>query len=128
MDTHTREIPREEWAGFFDSFSRQHDGWLVTLEVLGAGTGAEVEAREQPLSGITADLKDGEDAISILIGGASRDHVAHIIDAPLHVLIRETGEGAHESLRIEAANGTSALLRFRSAMLPEAVDGMVLHR
>jgi len=29
----TREIPREEWSKFFDVFSRQHEGWLATLEI-----------------------------------------------------------------------------------------------
>ena len=33
----TREVPREEWVSFCDSFSRQHEGWRVTVEVLGAG-------------------------------------------------------------------------------------------
>ena len=28
-----REIPRGEWLSFLDGFSRQHEGWLVTLEV-----------------------------------------------------------------------------------------------
>ena len=40
-----REIPRDEWAGFLDSFSRQHEGWLVRLEVPGAEIGAQVEAQ-----------------------------------------------------------------------------------
>jgi hypothetical protein len=32
----TKEIPRNEWREFFDIFSRQHEGWLVTPEILGA--------------------------------------------------------------------------------------------
>jgi hypothetical protein len=66
-----REIPRDEWAGFLDSFSRQHEGWLVSLEVLGAEIGAQVEAQGLPLEGITAELKGGnEDAVTIILGGA----------------------------------------------------------
>lgn len=30
----TREIPHDEWRSFFDVFSRQHEGWLATLEIL----------------------------------------------------------------------------------------------
>ncbi len=31
----TQEIPRDERKIFFDTFSRRHEGWLATLEVLG---------------------------------------------------------------------------------------------
>ena len=58
-----REIPRGEWVKYLDGFSRRHEGWLVTVEVLGAEIGAQVEAQELPLEGITAELKaGGEDA------------------------------------------------------------------
>jgi hypothetical protein len=129
MSTHTREIARDEWVPFFDSFSRQHDRWLVTLEVLWPEIGAQVESRDQALSGITAELKDsGEDVISILLGGAPRDHVAHIVHAPSHVRLKETESGAHEALQIESSSGVTTLLQFRSAVLPQAVDGIVLDR
>lgn len=124
----TREIPRDEWVAFFDSFSRQHDGWLSTVEVLSSEIGAQVESRDQALIGITADVKDkGEDVISILVGGKS-DHIAHIIHAPSHVRLKETEEGAHEALHIESKHGPTTLLRFRSPVLPESVDGVVLDR
>lgn len=37
----TQEIPRQEWNNFFDSFSRQHEGWLATLEIFGPEIGAD---------------------------------------------------------------------------------------
>ncbi|CAN5438101.1 hypothetical protein BH20ACI3_BH20ACI3_19140 [soil metagenome] len=40
----TQEIPRDEWKTFLDTFSRQHEGWLATLEVLGTDIGAQQEA------------------------------------------------------------------------------------
>jgi hypothetical protein len=129
METHTREIGREEWVAFFDSFSRQHDRWLITLEVLGPEIGAQIESREQALNGITAELSTtGEDVISILVGSRSNDHVAHMVHAPSHVRLKETAEGAHEALQIESASGVTTLLRFRSAVRPEAVDGIVVDR
>ena len=30
----TTEIPRERWVSFFDDFSKQHEGWIVTVEVI----------------------------------------------------------------------------------------------
>jgi hypothetical protein len=125
----TREITRHDWRPFFDSFSRQHAGWLCTIEVLGAEIGAQIEAREQPLAGITADVGHGEqDAISIFLGNRSDNHVAHIVHAPAHVWVKETDEGAREGVQIESKTGPATLLRFRSAVLPETVDGVVLDR
>src|SRR4051812_2178446 len=103
MSTRTREIARDEWIAFFDSFSRQHDRWLVTLEVLGPDIGAQIESCEQALNGITAELNDtGEDVISILVGSRSDEHVAHMVHAPSHVRLNQTSAGAHEALQIES--------------------------
>jgi len=121
-----REISRDEWAGFLDSFSRQHEGWLVRLEVLGAEIGAQVEAQELPLEGITAELKGGgEGAVTIILGGGSRERVTHNISRPTHVRIEQTESGADMTLQIESGGGVTTLVRFRSAVLPETVDGVV---
>jgi hypothetical protein len=123
----TREIRRDEWMAFFDSFSRQHESWLTTLEVLGADVGAQIEASERPLVGITADLHpDGQqDLVSIFIGGTAGDHLAHLIHRPTHVRLKETDEGAHEVLQIESDTGATTLLRFRSVVPSELVDGVL---
>jgi hypothetical protein len=128
VDAATREVPRHDWIEFLDSFSRQHRGWLVTIEVLGRDIGAQIESRDQPLTGISADLRGStDDAISVFVGTGSGDHVAHIVRSPSHVRVKETSEGAHEALQIEAANGETTLVRFRSAVLPEQVDGVVVN-
>jgi hypothetical protein len=81
---------------------------------------------ERPLIGVTAELKAGNSVISILIGGKSNDHIAHIIDGATRVQPQETPEGAHEGLRIESQRGQITLLRFRSPASLESVDGIVL--
>jgi hypothetical protein len=122
----TREIPRDEWVAFFDSFSRQHEGWLASVEVFGLEFGAQEEAHELPLRGIIADLKGGDDdTISIIAGDRPEDHVTHTVVAPKRVRLEETAEGGHRALEIVAASGVTTLLRFRSAVLPEMVDGVV---
>jgi hypothetical protein len=121
-----REILRGEWVNFLDGFSRQHEGWLVTVEVLGAEIGAQVEAQELPLEGITAELKaGGEDVINIMLGGKSTGRVTHNVPRPTHVRIEQTESGADMTLQIESGGGVTTLVRFRSAILPEMVDGIV---
>ena len=122
----TREIPREEWNAFFETFSKKHEGWLVTVEVLGRDIGAQEEAHELPLVGITADLKGGDaDAVSIIVGKAAEDHITHTVTGAAHVRLEQAESGADEALQIEGADGATTLLRFRFAMLPELVDGIV---
>src|SRR5213076_1626760 len=65
----TKEIPREERSSFFDVFSRQHEGWLATLEIFGPEVGAQEEAHELPLEGISlASGGDETDAVAISLG------------------------------------------------------------
>ena len=121
----TREIQRGDWPAFFDGFSRQHLGWLSTIEVLDS-QGAQVQVREQPLAGITAEPKSarGSTPVSILIGTAPDTHIAHTIPDAAHVRVEEMESGAIEMLEIEAVGGATTRLRFRSTVAPELVDGV----
>jgi hypothetical protein len=122
----TREIPFQDWEGFFDCFNRQHEGWRATVATLGGDVaGLGVEARQMPLTGVTLDIKDGSRSIVIILENRDSGHLTHIIAAPKHVRVRETEEGAQEALIIESANGTITLLRFRATMLPEMLDDVV---
>ena len=122
----TMEIPKDKWPAFFDSFSRQHEGWLVTLEVLGEDLGAQIEGRELAFEGIVDEWDEIEgNKIAIMIGANPDDHLTHSIDRPTQVSVEQTDEGADVALQIKSADGVTALLQFRSPMLPEMVDGLV---
>ena len=123
----TQEIPRKEWNNFFDTFSRQHEGWLATLEVLTAEIGAQEEAHELPLEGVSvASETDESESIAISMGKTPEAHISHTIVKPAHVWLEQTSEGANAALEIESADGSKSLLRFRSPMPPEFVDGVVI--
>jgi hypothetical protein len=122
----TQEIPRQEWNNFFDLFSRQHEGWLATLEVFGPDIGAQEQAHEMPLEGVSIASENNPTEIAINLGKTPEDHVTHTITKPEHVWLEQTSEGANAALEIESENQTKTLLRFRSAMPPEMVDGVVM--
>ena len=122
----TQEIPREDWNNFFDAFSRQHEGWLATLEVFAPHIGAQEEAREMPLEGISVASRDDAEAIAISLGKTPEDHVTHTITKPEHVWLEQTSGGANAALEIESESQNKTLLRFRSALPPEMVDGVVM--
>ncbi len=118
-----REIRREEWREFLDSFSRQHEGWLVSVAVA-TDRGQLVETENRPLVGITADHADGRDRVYIQVGGRPDEHVTHVITEPTHIRFRSAAGGAHEGLDIVAADGTTTVLRFRAPARPETLDGL----
>jgi hypothetical protein len=125
----TQEIPRDQWKTFLDSFSRQHEGWLATLEVLGTDIGAQQEARDLPLEGITATSRDGApETIAISLGKSAEDHVTHTITEPTRIWLEQTSLGANTALEIESADDVKTLLRFRSALPADMVDGVVLEK
>lgn len=122
----TKTIPKKQWSEFFDGFSRQHEGWLVTVELLGTEFGAQVQNRELAFEGIVdeADEVHGNQVV-IMVGAKPNDHITHAISRPTEVSLEQTDEGADAALAIKSADGVTALLRFRFPMLPELVDGIV---
>jgi len=121
----TREVTRNEWTSFFNIFSKQHEGWLASLEILGDEVGAQTEAVELPFEGISFNEEDEPESVIISLGKTPEDHVSHTVERPRHVWLKQTVEGAHDSLEIEEEGNQKTLLRFRSPMLPEFVDGIV---
>ena len=119
----TREIARNEWPEFFDGFSRRHDGWLVTIEILDKDLGDQIEAENQKLKGIVAEPRHDPKTIDILVGESPEGGSTHIIDRPTRVQIEEIG-GAEGALQIESEDHGTTLIRFRSAAMPETVDGV----
>lgn len=125
----TQEIPRAEWNKFFNTFSRQHEGWLATLEVLGRDVGAQEEAHQLPLAGVSLCSGEGKtETISIDLGKRPDEHVSRAISDPSRIWLEKTDAGANAALEIEAVDGTKTLLRFRSTMPAEFVDGIVPDR
>ncbi len=121
-----QEVPRETWVQFLDGFSGRYEGWLVNVEVISRDVGAQIEAESLPLRGISADLRNQEDSISIILGKTPDQHITHTIRGVSHLRVKKNETGADEALQIESADGTTSLLRFRTSVLPETVDGIML--
>lgn len=120
----TREIPRTDWVAFFDNYSREHEGWPMTLEVFGPDIGDQIEERELALEGVTAELAEAGDKVEIMIGAAPDGHITHSITAPNQVSLEQTDEGRDLVLAIKGADGAMTLVRFlpmKLPFMPEAV-------
>lgn len=116
----TRQIPKSEWPAFLDGFSRQHEGWPVKLEIFGPEIGAQVEETGLTLEGLTDEWDEvSGNTIIVSTGSAPENHITHAISCPEEVSLEQTDEGADMALSIKAADGTTALLRFRAVIVPE---------
>jgi hypothetical protein len=108
----TRDIPREQWIRFFDDFSKNHDGWIVTMEVLGADIGAQEEANNLPLVGISADVKARENRVEIIVGGRPDVGLTRFIERPKHIWVKEPRLPGDETMEIESEDGIKTILNF----------------
>lgn len=116
-----REIPKDSWDSFLESFSRQHELWRAALSIVDPSVDAQAEICELPLLRIAR--KGGD--ICITLRTAERHETTQVAARPARMLLEETEEGAHKSLQIESADGIRTILSFRAAVLPETLDGIV---
>jgi Family of unknown function (DUF5335) len=108
----TRDIPREQWIRFFDDFSKNHEGWIVTMEVLGADIGDQEEANNLPLVWISADVKARENRVEIIVGGRPDVDLTRFIERPKHVWVKEPRLPGDEAMEIESEDGIKTILNF----------------
>jgi len=117
----TRDIPREQWIRYFDDFSNKHEGWIVTLEVIGSDIGDQEETKGLPMVGISADVKDRENRIEIIVGGRQDANVTRIINNPKRVWVKESKIPGDEAIEVESGDGTRSVLTFHH-ILPEETE------
>ena len=107
----TCSIPSAEWSNFFDSFTRQHYGWLVTVD-----TDADRVAEEEPLESI----RWSADGIEIRAGDSH-----YRLARPSIVTVTTDDNDPTAVDRLELESGIEKVtLRFRAVINPELVDGM----
>jgi hypothetical protein len=110
----TRTIPPDQWATFFDQFSRLHQGKPVRVQSLGRDEGVQATVREAPLLGITQECRGGTAAdarkIWIMTGDPSGAHASHAIERPSCVRVAEWNDGYSAALDITSADGSAVLL------------------
>ena len=116
------EIPPEEWHSFFNGFSRQHAGWLITLAVTQSNK-KSTEVRGRRLQDISSDHLDHE--IYLTVARNDGWQVASRIRDPARVVFHRDLKGAHEGLDIKSADGTLTSIRFRVTARPETLDGVL---
>jgi hypothetical protein len=109
----TKEIPREQWMSFLDGFSRRHDHWSVSVDVITPELGPQTEINHVPLVGISADQKDGENSIAIMAGRDVATRTTHLVEGANRIWLEQSDDGEEQSIQIESETGMKTLVRFR---------------
>jgi len=121
MNKELREIARDSWSEELDSFSRQHEGWIVSVETRNPDGSVAVEARDLPLQGVSCASPQASDvAVSV---GDRDSHLTHEVRDTTALRLELTPEGAERALIIDGRDGAQTRVEFRSPMRPEDVDG-----
>jgi hypothetical protein len=103
-------VSRSEWPGFFNDFSRTHEGRPATLEVIGRDLGAQIEAEAMPLIGVSA--ASGENIVWVALARDEDEHITHGVHDVTHVRVENNEAGTPVALQMESRDGVVTLLRF----------------
>ena len=117
-----REIARGEWQTFFESFTGEHDGWLVDVDRLDERLDESVERRHRDgaLRGVQSDA--GSVALAVDDRASGHLETESIRDAQ-RVVVEQSEDEIDMALEIDGAR-SCIILRFRHPMPAEMVDGL----
>lgn len=104
-----QEISRESWNGLLNDYSKQFTGKHARLEVVEADGKQQVITESLPFEGISADLKDGENSISIILDASENSMMTHIVSEVTRVQVDDLN-GSVSRIEVESGDGTTTVL------------------
>jgi hypothetical protein len=117
-----REIAREEWDSFFDSFNGQHEGWLVGIDRFDEFLDESVETRH--LDGALRGLQSDAGAVALAVDDRSSGHLeTESIRDPQRIVLEQSEDEVDTALEIDGPQ-SFIILRFRTSMPAQTVDGI----
>src|ERR1700704_1409001 len=117
------EIPPKGWVAFLDSFSLQHEGWLASLSV-NHGSKVSLLASMCRLQRVAIDCAREKRCVNISVLEGREERI-HSVPDPLHLTFKRDSTGAHQGLEMTSIDGSVTMLRFRAAVRPESLDGVL---
>ena len=117
-----REIAREEWQEFFESFSGQHEGWLVDVDRFDEFLDETVETRH--LDGALRGVQSDDGAVALAVDDRSTGHLeTESIHDPQRIVLEQSEDEVDTALEIDGSQ-SCIILRFHNPMPAEMVDGI----
>lgn len=102
---------RQEWESRLETFTKEHEGAWLAIDVVGREYGAEEEVERLPFSAIAYDPRD--DVVIVTVGGlTARDPVAlrHMMWHPVEMDIDD--QATPPAVRVVEPDGTTTVVTF----------------
>jgi hypothetical protein len=119
-----REIPLGEWTQFFETFSGQHENWLVDLQTFNTANAQQLSTEKLRLKSISADSSRSESPMVVIVGESDSLQVSHLVRKPSRVVLTQNEAGVDESIDI-FADKLHIIIRFSTIISSELVNGKV---
>lgn len=114
MAEETTDLARESWTRYFNDLSRELGAYEVTVEVDGLDIGAQIEAEDLMLAGLSYDHKDDIVVIGVApVGG--EEAVEHLVSGPQRILVESINSTVPSVIDIEDAEGHKTIVRLAPA-------------
>ena len=120
-----REIAREEWPEFFDSFNGQHEGWMVGVDRFDEFLDETIETRH--LDGTLRGVQSEAGEVALAVDDRSSGHLeTETIHNPQRIILEQSEDEMDTALEIDGPQ-SCIILRFRepvSVDMVEMIDGI----
>ena len=103
-------IPYDAWVTFCDKFSRAYAGRRANLSLREEHGSVVPIAEDLTFSGIGADLKDSENAVTIILSGNAGEHMTHVV-SEVREMFYQSDEALMPRLIINSAHDGTVLLQ-----------------
>jgi hypothetical protein len=110
----TNELARDDWSAYFDDLSRELTTTRATVEIEGPDLGAQVQAEDLLLSGISYDDRDDVLVVGLSPGGPA-ESLEHLVSSPQRIAVESSAGILPSSIEVEDAEGERTLVRLQGA-------------
>ena len=107
-------VPYDAWVTFCDMFSRTYVGRRASLSLREEYGSVVPIAEGLTFSGIGADLKDSENAVTIILSDNAGEHMTHVV-SEVRELFYQSDEALVPRLIINSAHDGTMLLQIDTA-------------
>ena len=107
-------VPYDAWVTFCDNLSRAYAGRRASLSVREDDGSFMPLAEGLIFSGISVDLKDSENAVSIILSDDAGEHMTHVV-SDVRELFYQSDNALVPTLLINSAHDGTVFLRIEAA-------------
>ncbi len=108
------DINYDEWEAFCETFGREHQNWLVNVEVLTLNGTKDIVEHSALLKGIAIQEDKEGPRVLISYSKTSDERRVHEVQSPTVVRAEKNDRGAYETLRIESDTGDTTVISLHS--------------